>query len=88
MLLIGFRNPQLRGYTGKTLAQVAAERGTSIEDTVIDLVIADNSRVETAYVLMSEENLERNLRWPYTMLGSDAGSMAQAVHDDPACRWQ
>jgi N-acyl-D-amino-acid deacylase len=32
--------------------------------------------VDTAYVLMSEENLERNLRWPYTMLGSDAGSMA------------
>lgn len=76
VILIGFRNPDLRGYTGQTLAQVAAARGTSPEDTIIDLVIADNSRVETAYVLMSEENLERNLRWPYTMLGSDAGSMA------------
>jgi len=76
VLLIGFRNPQLRGYTGKTLAQVAAERGTSIEDTVIDLVIADNSRVDTAYFLMNEENLERNLRWPFTMLGSDAPSIA------------
>lgn len=76
VILIGFRNPELRGYTGKTLAEVAAERGTSPEDTIIDLVIADNSRVDTAYVLMSEENLERNLRWPYTMLGSDAGSMA------------
>lgn len=76
VILIGFRNPELRGYTGQTLAQVAAARGTSPEDTIIDLVIADNSRVETAYVLMSEENLERNLRWPHTMLGSDAGSMA------------
>jgi len=76
VILIGFRNPELRGYTGKTLAEVAAERGTSPEDTIIDLVIADNSRVDTAYVLMSEENLERNLRWPYTMLGSDAWSMA------------
>jgi N-acyl-D-amino-acid deacylase len=76
VILIGFRNPELRGYTGKTLAQVATERGTSPEDTIIDLVIADNSRVDTAYVLMSEENLERNLRWPHTMLGSDAGSMA------------
>jgi N-acyl-D-amino-acid deacylase len=76
VLLIGFRNPELRGYTGKTLAQVAAERGTSIEDTVIDLVIEDNSRVDTAYFLMSEDNLERNLRWPYTMLGSDAPSLA------------
>jgi N-acyl-D-amino-acid deacylase len=76
VILIGFRNPELRGYTGQTLAQVAAARGTSPEDTIIDLVIADNSRVDTAYVLMSEENLERNLRWPYTMLGSDAASQA------------
>jgi N-acyl-D-amino-acid deacylase len=76
VILIGFRNPELRGYTGQTLAQVAAARGTSPEDTIIDLVIADNSRVDTAYVLMSEENLERNLRWPYTMLGSDAPSLA------------
>lgn len=76
VILIGFRNPELRRYTGKTLAEVAAERGTSPEDTIIDLVIADNSRVETAYVLMSEDNLERNLRWPYTMIGSDAPSMA------------
>jgi N-acyl-D-amino-acid deacylase len=76
VLLIGFRNPELRNYTGQTLAQVAAARGTSIEDTIIDLVIADNSRVDTAYFLMSEDNLERNLRWPYTMLGSDAPSLA------------
>ncbi|MBL8545134.1 MAG: D-aminoacylase [Hyphomonadaceae bacterium] len=76
VILIGFRNPELRGYTGQTLAQVAAARGTSPEDTIIDLVIADNSRVDTAYVLMSEENLERNLRWPHTMLGSDAASIA------------
>ncbi len=76
VILIGFRNPELRQYTGQTLAQVAAARGTSPEDTIIDLVITDNSRVDTAYVLMSEENLERNLRWPYTMLGSDAASLA------------
>ena len=76
VILIGFRNPALRQYTGQTLAQVAAARHASPEDTIIDLVIEDNSRVDTAYVLMSEENLERNLRWPYTMLGSDAGSMA------------
>ncbi len=76
VILIGFRNPALRQYTGQTLAQVAAARHATPEDTIIDLVIEDNSRVDTAYVLMSEENLEHNLRWPYTMLGSDAGSMA------------
>src|SRR5262249_45689910 len=76
VILIGFKNPELRRYTGQTLAQVAAARGTSPEDTMIDLVIADDSRVDTAYVVMSEENIERNLHWPYTMLGSDEGSIA------------
>jgi N-acyl-D-amino-acid deacylase len=76
VILIGFRNPELRHFTGQTLAQVAAARGQSPEDAIIDLVIEDGSRVDKAYVLMSEENLERNLRWPFTMLGSDADSQA------------
>jgi N-acyl-D-amino-acid deacylase len=74
VILIGFKNPALRIYTGQTLAQVAAARGTSPEDTIIDLVIEDDHRVDTAYVLMSEENIERNLRWHHTMIGSDEGS--------------
>jgi N-acyl-D-amino-acid deacylase len=76
VILIGFRNPELRRFTGQTLAQVAAARGQSPEDAIIDLVIEDGSRVDTAYVLMSEDNLERNLRWPHTMIGSDADSQA------------
>jgi N-acyl-D-amino-acid deacylase len=74
VILIGFKNPALRKYTGRTLAEVAAERGASPEDTIIDLVIEDDHRVDTAYVLMSEENIERNMRWPFTMIGSDEGS--------------
>lgn len=76
VLLIGFKNPALKPLTGKTLAQVAAIRGTSPEDTIIDLVIEDDSRVDAAFFLMSEENIKKNIRWPWTMLGSDAGSMA------------
>ncbi|MFN9579967.1 MAG: hypothetical protein ACK56H_07840, partial [Novosphingobium sp.] len=48
-LLIGFKNPALKPLTGKTLAQVAAMRGTSPEDTIIDLVIEDDSRVDAAF---------------------------------------
>jgi N-acyl-D-amino-acid deacylase len=76
VILIGFKNPSLRRFTGMTLAQVAAARGQSPEDAMIDLVIEDHHRVDTAYVVMSEANIERNLRWPHTMLGSDAGSIA------------
>ena len=76
VILSGFRNPELRALTGKTLAEVAAERGTSPEDTIVDLVIEDDSRVDTAYVLMSEENLRKNIAWPFMMFGSDAAAMA------------
>lgn len=73
---IGFKNEELKPLTGKTLAEVAAERGTSPEDTIIDLVIEDDSRVGTAYFLMSEENVELGLSQPWVSLGSDAESAA------------
>ncbi|MFZ2029877.1 MAG: D-aminoacylase [Vitreimonas sp.] len=76
VLLLGFRNDHLKPLTGRTLASVAAERHTSPEDTIIDLIIEDDSRVEVAYFVMSEENIRRNIAWPYTMLGSDEASAA------------
>jgi N-acyl-D-amino-acid deacylase len=36
ILLVGFRSPELRELTGKTVADVAAMRGASVEDTIMD----------------------------------------------------
>jgi len=76
VLLVGFKNPALKKYTGKTLAEVAALRGTDPEDTAIDLVIADGSRVQCVYFLMSEENIRRKLRLPWLSFCSDSGAPA------------
>jgi N-acyl-D-amino-acid deacylase len=76
MLLLGFKNPKLRGYIGKTLAEVAVLRGTTLADTAIDLVIEDGSRVEVAYFLMSEENVRKTVQLPYMTFGSDAEASA------------
>jgi N-acyl-D-amino-acid deacylase len=76
MLLAGFRNPALREYTGKTLAEVARLRGKSPEETAMDLVIEDNSRVGTIYFLMSEDNVRRQVQLPWMSFGSDAASQA------------
>jgi N-acyl-D-amino-acid deacylase len=75
-LLVGFRNEALRIYTGKTLAEVAKLRGTSIQDTAMDLVAEDGSRVQVVYFLMSEENVKRQIQLPWVSFGSDAASMA------------
>ena len=76
ILLIGFKNDQLKPLTGKTLAAVARMRGTSPEETAMDLVIEDGSRVSTIYFLMSEENVRKELALPWVSFGSDEGSLA------------
>lgn len=75
-LLVGFKSDALKPLTGKTLAEVAKARGQSAEDTAIDLVIEDGSRVQVVYFLMSEENVRRQMSLPWMSFGSDAGSMA------------
>jgi N-acyl-D-amino-acid deacylase len=74
VLLLGFANDSLKRFTGKTLAEVAKIYGKSPEETAMDLVIADSTRVGTAYFMMSEENIKRQLVLPYLSFGSDAES--------------
>ncbi len=76
LLLVGFRNDTLDYLTGKTLAEVSQMRGTSPEETAMDLVIQDGSRVSTVYFLMSEENVQRQIALPWVSFSSDAQSMA------------
>lgn len=76
VLLVGFKNDDLKQYTGKSLAEVAEIMGKSPEETAIELVIADGSRVGTVYFLMSEENVKKQIALPYMSFGSDAGSIA------------
>ncbi len=76
VLLIEFKNEKLKPLLGKSLAEVAKARGKSGEETLIDLVVEDDSRVGAAFFMMSEENVELGLKQPWTSLGSDAESSA------------
>lgn len=76
ILLLSFKQDSLKKYSGKTLAEVAKIRGTSPEETAMDLVVQDSTRVGTAYFLMNEENVKKQLALPWVSFGSDAGSMA------------
>lgn len=76
LLLVSFKNPELKYFTGMTLAEVAELRGTSPEETMLDLVVEDGSRVGTVYFLMSEDNVRRKVTLPWMAFGSDSGSMA------------
>lgn len=70
--LLAFKNEALRPLTGKTLAEVAAERGTPPAETAMDLVVEDGTRVGSAYFTMSEDNLRRELALPWVSFCSDS----------------
>lgn len=76
VLFSGFKADSLKQYTGKTLAEVAKLRGTGIEETAMDLVVKDGSRVGTIYFIINEDNIAKQLRKPWVSVGSDAGSLA------------
>jgi N-acyl-D-aspartate/D-glutamate deacylase len=76
IILVAFKNDKLKPLTGKTLAEVAKMRGKSPEETAMDLVIEDDSRVGTVYFLMSEDNVRRQVALPWVSFGSDAEAPA------------
>jgi N-acyl-D-amino-acid deacylase len=76
MMLVGFKSEKLKPLTGKTLAEIAAERGTSPEDAMIDLIIEDDSGIGTIYFMMNEENVKKKIAKPWVSFGSDEASQA------------
>jgi N-acyl-D-amino-acid deacylase len=74
ILLLSFKEDSLKKYTGKSLAEVARIRGTSPEETAMDLIIQDSTRVGVAYFLMNEENVKKQVALPWMSFGSDEGS--------------
>ncbi len=76
VLFSSFKSEALKRHTGRTLAQVAAERGNSPEETIIDLVVEDDSRVGAIYFVMSDENVRRQIALPWMSFASDSASLA------------
>jgi len=77
VMLLSFRLDSLNKlYRGKRLDEIARLHGKDADETVLDLIIRDKSRVEAIYFLISEKNMRRMFQLPYVSFGSDAGSQA------------
>ncbi len=74
ILLLSFKQDSLKKFTGKTLAQAAVMRGTSPEETAMDLIVEDSTRVGVAYFLMDENNIKKQIVLPWVSFGSDEAS--------------
>ena len=76
VILVGFKTDKLKPLTGKTLGEVARQRGKSPEETAADLIAEDGTRIQVVYFGMSEDNVRRAVGLPWMSFGSDAASMA------------
>jgi len=74
ILLVGFKNEELRKYTGKRLSEVAEMLDKTPAETMIDLIVEDDSRIQVIYFSMSEENIAKKVALPWVSFCSDAGS--------------
>lgn len=76
VLLVGFKTDALKPLTGKTLGEVARQRGKPSEEVAADLIAADGTRIQVVYFSMSEDNVRREVGLPWMSFGSDAAAMA------------
>ena len=76
ILLVGFKSEKLKPLTGKSLAEVAKMRGKDPVETLMDLIAEDESRIDTIYFVISEENVRKQMAKPWISFGSDEASQA------------
>ncbi len=76
VLLVGFENKDLHKYVGKTLAEIAQERGTHPADTAMDLVFEDNGRSSAVYFSQSEDVVRQASALPWVSFCTDSEALA------------
>src|SRR5262245_47552602 len=73
---VGFKQPALKPLQGLTLAQIAAKRGKDPIETLIDLLLEDESGISTLYYITAEENIRKIVPKPWVSFGSDEAAQS------------
>jgi len=66
-------NPDLKQYTGKTVAEVAAQQKKDPLEALFDFVLADKGLTGALYFIANEDDLQYGLKQPWSSIGLDAG---------------
>jgi N-acyl-D-amino-acid deacylase len=75
VILAGLRQPEHAGFLGRSLADVATERGQEWVDTVLDLLDAEQQNIFCFYFDMSDDNLRLQMQQPWIKFSTDAGGV-------------
>lgn len=74
IVLVNANNPANARYEGKKMSEIAREMGKDPADAAFDLVAQGKGRVMALFYMMSEGDIETALRFPWSSIGSDAGT--------------
>jgi N-acyl-D-aspartate/D-glutamate deacylase len=74
IVLANAQNPENNRFNGKSIAQIATELKKDPADVAFDFVAQGRGRVMALYFMMSEQDIETALRFPWVSIGSDAGA--------------
>lgn len=74
-------SPLNKTLARKNISEIAASQGKEVEETIIDVLVASNGRVVTSMDVLSEENIEKGIKHPLSMIASN-GSGYNIEHSD------
>ncbi|MFN8581069.1 MAG: D-aminoacylase [Gemmatimonadaceae bacterium] len=85
VMVVGFRKPEQKKWEGKRVSEIAADLKKDWAEAVIDVLLATDGQVGMIVFMMSEDNVELQLKQPWIKFGTDAGgvnpdSSRQLVH--------
>ncbi|MBC7898235.1 MAG: D-aminoacylase [Cytophagaceae bacterium] len=72
IMTVGFAQDSLKQFDGKRLSEIGAARGRDPANTIVDLLLATGGQLGMLVFMMSETNVELQLRQPWMKFGTDA----------------
>ncbi len=79
VMVMGFRKEANKQYEGKRLSEIAQAMNKNWAEVIIDLNVDEGLALGEILFLMSEPNIEKQLRQPWIKFGTDAGSQDPAT---------
>jgi dihydroorotase/N-acyl-D-amino-acid deacylase len=79
IMVVGLTTPDFRKYEGWRLDRIAVDHGRSWEETLVDLVLAEQGRAGKITFGMSDANVAMQIAQPWVIIGSDAEAFDPAT---------
>ena len=85
VMISSVSNPDLKGYEGLRLSEIARQRGQDPLEALFDVLLADEAKTSAIYFIMSEEDVIEAMKQPWVSVGTDYPAVRT---DGPLSSWK